>query len=310
MKREDSTNFQAQLLLSTLSQAVKTLSAQAASPQTQLIPGLPAYCTKGNLQQLVTVLSRAVSLAGGLGVNPVVFMRGGLLQVVKPALLLKLHTYLKYVALIFPSATPGNKSHAFLKQVISIGSRFPALGLKLATTGLKAYGQVRHVPPTVHKLLHDLLKLKLSNSQLSVVLAHSRVLAKYAPYLLGSASSSNMNKAIGASATNAKLPNVKQSNTTRLPPGDGADLMQAVEAILACLTELQVQTLCAICLQLLSTYQPSTLQWFTTLNVTAVRKYLCKMEFQLQGEMCAFRNSVNNKRNNLKSVKNRTNIKL
>lgn len=264
--------LQGRALLQALNSAAQKYITQGEA-RAHFVPGLPLYFTKGGLQQLLSVMQKSLALAAVFGINPVLILKLAA-QHVNPAVSRHL---LQHLAIYDPSVLPTNTRHKLLKQTVRLGtSFFPALGLRIAAPALGLLSHLHHIPPKAVELMNDLLKLHLTNEQLACIMSYTPIITKYAPYVL--------------------------SNSTT-PPGNGLDAVEAIQSILQCLNEIQVQTICAIAVQLLTWYQPAAQAWFPGLQVQPVRKYLCARGFQLQGGMCAggnIKNSTN--RNTSKNV--------
>lgn len=236
-----------------LVQVLQHLLTDAIDASAPVIPGLPRYFTRRILLSTCTKFSELSNVgAAAFHQNPAVTLKM-ILSNVKPDLLSKLHGYLKYMAFIEPSIM-GTSSGGLVHAAISLGMLWPSLGLRIA----QMFMGFLNAPPTLHKLLDDLLQLRLSDKQIRTVVSNVKILLRYAPFLLGDNSSK--------------------------PAGDGMDILPAVTAILSSLTDLQVQQVAGMLLVTLAVSQPASQAWFYGLDIVPLMRYLCKSGFRMQDD--------------------------
>ena len=240
-----------------ITKSLQHVLADAVDPTTPVIPGLPRYLSRG---PLLTACQRLDTLAKfgatTLHQNPVSVIKAAL-QGVDPRLLAMLHEHVQHLAYIEPGvlATP---THTLTQRVVGWGLAWPSISLPLAHTYLSLTGDVRHA--VMQKVLDDVIKLRLDDVQFRGVVAGLKTILHYTPYLLGD---------------------------TSQPVGDGSDFVPAVHAILAVLSDVQVQQVCGMAVVALCTQQPDAQSWFYGLDVRSLTRYMCSQGFRLHASMCA-----------------------
>ncbi len=237
-------------------QTLEHLLTDAIDPSAPVIPGLPRYFTR---KILLSTSGKFVDLtsvgAAAFQQNPVVALKS-VITSIRPDLLTKLHGYLKYMAYIEPSVAGAGSGGGLLQRAIGWGMAWPSVSLRIA----QAYMGFDSSQPTLHKLLDDIIQLRLSDGQIRTVVAKARTLLRYAPFLLGDAAA---------------------------PAGDGTDFLPAVIAMLTSLNDLQVQQAIGMALVSLAIAQPASQAWFYGLDIESLMQYLCKAGFRMHDAVCS-----------------------
>lgn len=240
-----------------LTRSLQHVLVDAVDPTTPVIPGLPRYMSRA---PLLTACQRLDTLAKfgatAFRQNPVSVVKVAL-RGVDATLLARLHAQLSHLAFIEPSVLTASHPDGLTQRLVAWGLARPSISLPLAHTYLTLTGGARHA--VLQTALDDIVKLGLSDDQFRRVLASTKTVLRYAPYLLGD---------------------------TSQPPGDGSDFVPALHAMLTVLSDLQVQQVCGMMVVALCTWQRDARSWFYGLDVSLLTRYLCTTGFRLHDSMC------------------------